>query len=89
MQPNDLGQITQTFRTSRIQAVILFIVGLLVAGVAGFLWSIDDNHNLLPVTLIAAGGAVEERSVVAHAKAHVGPFHSAVAEVAVNQCEFG
>src|SRR5438067_13628186 len=58
MAPDDLGQITQTFRTSRIQAVILFIVGVLIAGVAGLLRSIDDHDNLVPVTLIAAGGAV-------------------------------
>jgi hypothetical protein len=59
MQSDELGRVIETFRTSRTQAVVLFVVAALLAGVAGFLYSIDDRTgNLLPVTLIAAAGAI-------------------------------
>jgi len=59
MQSDELGNVIDRFRTSGAQAVVLFVVGALLVGVAGVLHAIDDaTHNLLPVTLIAAGGAV-------------------------------
>lgn len=58
MQSVELGSVIHRFRTSRTQAVVLFVMAALLAGVTGFLYSIDDRSNLLPVTLIAAAGAV-------------------------------
>ena len=58
MQSVELGSVIDRFHTSRAQAVVLFVVAGLLVGVAGILYGIDDRlHNLLPVTLIAAGGA--------------------------------
>src|ERR1700722_14945427 len=59
MQNVELGRVIDSFRTSRTQAVVLFVVAALLVGVAGFLYSIDDrSQNLLPVTLIVAAGAL-------------------------------
>jgi hypothetical protein len=59
MQAIDLGNVVERFRTSRVQAVVLFVVAGLLFGVAGLMrWMDDRGMNLLPVTLIAAGGAL-------------------------------
>jgi hypothetical protein len=59
METTDLGEVTSTFRTSRTQMIVLFVVAILLVGAAVFLHSIDDRGgNLMPVTLIVIGGAV-------------------------------